>query len=299
MSEHDMTPLPAELRELVDADHECDVASSTERAAIRRRLLISIGVAGAGGLGGAGGAAAATGGGAGAAGAAGLGGASSAGAIATGITAGKFITTTVVVAALAGGTTVAVHELREPPRRAAVAHVSAERPSTGGRDTMPDPIGPARVAPTFEVTPSAFPPADVLPPDIVEPIGAPTTPRAPRTTVRATSAPPAIASPAHVPTPSEERTAEPGSEAALIGALSRALAAGDATGALELVADHERLYASGALVEERDALRIDALLAAGRTRDAHERASRFRARYPGSLHTARLDRALASRKVTP
>lgn len=274
MSEHE--PLPPELRDLVDADHESDVASASERAAIRRRLLVSIGIAGAGGLGGAGGAAAASGGGG--AGAAGVGGAS--GAIATGITASKIVTATVVAGALAGGTTLAVREMREPPAR-----LSAKAPTTSNERITPDappiatppPIAPALVAPE----PAApAPAARTLEQEARAriprvPVGPPLSPR------------------------TEPAPALPRSEVELVSDMSRALAGGDAARALSLVVDHEKAYPNGTLVEERDALRIDALLAAGRTRDAHERASRFRARYPGSLHTARLDRALASQKVTP
>lgn len=274
MSEHE--PLPAELRDLVDADHESDVASASERAAIRRRLLVSIGVAGAGGLGGAGGAAAASGGGG--AGAAGVGGAS--GALATGITASKIVTATVVAGALAGGTTVAVREMREPPAR-----VSAKAPPTSIERLTPD--DPPIAAPP-PIAPTLVPPEPVAPAPAARAVEQQTRPRVARVSAEPPASPPAE------PTP-----AVPRSEVELVSDMSRALAAGDAARALSLVEDHEKTYPNGTLVEERDALRIDALLAAGRTRDAHERASRFRARYPGSLHTARLGRALASQKVIP
>jgi hypothetical protein len=46
---------------------------------------------------------------------------------------------------------------------------------------------------------------------------------------------------------------------------------------------HRERHPAGLLAEEREALAIRALAAAGRSEDARARAARFRARYPGSL----------------
>ncbi len=62
-----------------------------------------------------------------------------------------------------------------------------------------------------------------------------------------------------------------------------ALARGDAARALSLVAEHESRFATGALSEERDALRIRALASLGRAKEAKDRATVFRARYPNSV----------------
>jgi hypothetical protein len=62
-----------------------------------------------------------------------------------------------------------------------------------------------------------------------------------------------------------------------------ALARGDAARALSLVAEHESRFATGSLSEERDALRIRALASLGRAKEAKDRASVFRSRYPNSV----------------
>jgi hypothetical protein len=63
--------------------------------------------------------------------------------------------------------------------------------------------------------------------------------------------------------------------------------------ALELVTEHERSYGSGALVEEREVIAIEALLASGRTATAEQRAERFFEAYPRSAHARRIRALLA------
>lgn len=58
--------------------------------------------------------------------------------------------------------------------------------------------------------------------------------------------------------------------------------------ALELVAEHARRYPHGALIEEREVIAIEALVASERLEDAAERARSFFADYPRSAHARRV-----------
>ena len=66
--------------------------------------------------------------------------------------------------------------------------------------------------------------------------------------------------------------------------------------ALKLVELDARLHATGTLSEEREALRIYALVKLGRVTEARELAQRFTARYPQSLHRSRIDTAVGGDK---
>lgn len=57
----------------------------------------------------------------------------------------------------------------------------------------------------------------------------------------------------------------------------------DPQGALDAVAEHQRRFARGRLIEEREALRIQALFAVGRTSEARARTEDFARRWPGSI----------------
>jgi hypothetical protein len=61
---------------------------------------------------------------------------------------------------------------------------------------------------------------------------------------------------------------------------------------MDAIDEHQRRFASGALVEEREALAVRALLAGGRRAEAERRAAAFRARFPKSLFSATLDAEL-------
>jgi len=73
-----------------------------------------------------------------------------------------------------------------------------------------------------------------------------------------------------------------------------ALAAGDATRALELLAHYEQAFPTGALRPEATYLRIQALSKSGQREAARELAARFLAKHPSSPHAAQLQ-ALLSR----
>jgi hypothetical protein len=47
--------------------------------------------------------------------------------------------------------------------------------------------------------------------------------------------------------------------------------------------EHERRFSSGVMTEERDSLVVQALRAAGRPRQARQRAERFHREHPGSI----------------
>jgi hypothetical protein len=68
---------------------------------------------------------------------------------------------------------------------------------------------------------------------------------------------------------------------------------GEASQALDLAARDEELHATGALSEERAALRIVALAKLGRTTEASEANGEFSAKYPASIHRSAIARALA------
>src|SRR5262249_46233092 len=81
-------------------------------------------------------------------------------------------------------------------------------------------------------------------------------------------------------------------ERAVIERARSALARGDGQGALVPIAQHERGFARGQLVEEREALAVEALVTAGRVQEAAERAARFRKAFPNSLLLPVVDQAL-------
>lgn len=65
--------------------------------------------------------------------------------------------------------------------------------------------------------------------------------------------------------------------------------------ALALAAEHRRLFAEGALAEEREVIAIEALRRLGRERAAQQRAARFDAKYPNSVHRSRVQATPAGR----
>ncbi len=71
-------------------------------------------------------------------------------------------------------------------------------------------------------------------------------------------------------------------ETRLIRQAHQAILKGEPTAALELLADHERRFASGALQQERDAARIVATCKLGRIEEARLQWTKFTAIWPGS-----------------
>lgn len=62
---------------------------------------------------------------------------------------------------------------------------------------------------------------------------------------------------------------------------------------LDIVAKHERTFPKAEFSEEREVIRIDALMRLGRVEEAHARADGFNARFPASAHRARVRALLA------
>jgi hypothetical protein len=62
-----------------------------------------------------------------------------------------------------------------------------------------------------------------------------------------------------------------------------AVARGDFAAALSPIAEHTRRFKNGRLVEEREALRVKALVGLGRGEEARHAAADFRARFPRSV----------------
>jgi hypothetical protein len=94
------------------------------------------------------------------------------------------------------------------------------------------------------------------------------------------------------PAPAEKTATHPAEDAAeraLIDMARTAVARGDGDGALAPLERHAREFPKGRLAEEREWLRIQALLATGRGDDAKERASSFRKIFPHSLMLPALD----------
>jgi hypothetical protein len=75
-----------------------------------------------------------------------------------------------------------------------------------------------------------------------------------------------------------------------------AVAHGDFVAALAAVAEHRRQFPSGRLAEEREALRVRALLGLGRGTEAQRAGAAFRKRFPRSALRGRMDEMLGTRK---
>lgn len=191
-----------------------------------------------------------------------------AGAVATGtqVAAGVSLVKVAVIAAV-GGTIIAGGAFQAgrsyeaahppPPKVEKVAAAPVEAP-------------PVVVEPVVEPEPApvAEPPA---------PAPEPEQPKAVKATARV---------PAKASAPPAPQTL---SEVELLEKAMAAMRAGDAKEALALTARHETQFGSGALVQEREMLAIEALLKSGRAGDARLKAQAFRQKYPTSSHLLRLD----------
>src|SRR5205807_127438 len=102
---------------------------------------------------------------------------------------------------------------------------------------------------------------------------------------------PAPAAPGSAAT-ARSRDTDLAAERAIVERARSALARGDGQGALASIAEHERRFAHGQLVEEREVLAVQSLVAAGRGQEAATRGARFRKAFPGSLLLPLVDQAL-------
>jgi hypothetical protein len=262
--------LPAYVEVLLAAEREPPPPPRGAEDRVRARVAASVVVAGAVGM--AGSAAAAT-----AAGAT----VKAAGAGALGSALG--VKTSLIVVAIAAGATatggLVMHERRtHAPAQAAPVATPAQRRT---------PVAAAPEAPPIE---AQAPPIEAQAPPI-EPQAAPIddsrdVPRAPL-------------APAARPD-SRRRNVGPPPMAGLteenvpIASALAALANGDRDRAIAALEQHARSFPTGQLEEEREALWIQALVAAGDGAQARARADRFRRRFPGSIQHDVVAAALAT-----
>ncbi len=85
-----------------------------------------------------------------------------------------------------------------------------------------------------------------------------------------------------------------GEQVSALDSARRALAAGDAASAVRQLDDYEARFPGGALVEEAEVLRVEALLAEGDRASAARVGDRFLSAHPNSPHAARVRALLAS-----
>jgi hypothetical protein len=76
----------------------------------------------------------------------------------------------------------------------------------------------------------------------------------------------------------------------------QAVASHDFNMALSVIAEHQRLFPSGRLAEEREALRVKALLGLGRAAEAQRAGATFRSRFPKSALLGRIEEMLGNQK---
>jgi hypothetical protein len=79
-------------------------------------------------------------------------------------------------------------------------------------------------------------------------------------------------------------------ELQLLRAARQDVTQGNYEGALAVIVEHVRGFHNGALVEEREALRVKALAGLGRSQEAQRAAAQFRARFPDSVFLSTFDR---------
>jgi len=130
--------------------------------------------------------------------------------------------------------------------------------------------------------------------------GAPQPPSAPAAEepAVASAVPAPVEAPAaSAPSPRKAPSARPATEPAegalthetrLVSEARAALRAGNASGALQRLEEHARTFPAGVLAEERDAERVAALCALGRTSEARARATRFSREHPTSALGAKV-----------
>jgi hypothetical protein len=102
----------------------------------------------------------------------------------------------------------------------------------------------------------------------------------------------AAAAPVGAVTSSEDYAAE----LRVLQPAQRAVSGRDFASALASLAEHQHQFPSGRLAEEREALRVKALLGLGRVAEAQRVGAAFRARFPRSALLGRIDEMLGTQK---
>lgn len=165
--------------------------------------------------------------------------------------------------------------------------VPAAQPTQGPVESPPSLVTPAP-DPTVVVQPRSEMPIVRATPASRERVPA-TEPSAPASSV------------AELPSPTPPAAAEPArtnrsllaDEIGLVDAARRALARGDVASTLRLVDEHESRHPSGAFAVERDALRVDALVASGRQAEARDAARSFLNRHRNTAQAQRISKIAA------
>jgi len=153
--------------------------------------------------------------------------------------------------------------------------------------TTPSPSPSA--APSASV--SAAPPAATH--SEVSPAGSPEAADA-AAEARTPTAAPALESPAPIPRAQKSPREERAGELQLLVRARQASALGDSLAVLALADEHERTYPAGRLAEEREVLRVKALVALGRLEQARRAGAKFHRRFPRSVLLKKIDQMLAS-----
>ena len=88
-------------------------------------------------------------------------------------------------------------------------------------------------------------------------------------------------------------------ERELVDAARSALAGGRASEALSSIDRHAMMFPNGQLAEERESLRIRALVATGRRAEGEAQATQFRRRFPNSALLPSVEGALGREEKSP
>jgi hypothetical protein len=177
--------------------------------------------------------------------------------------AGQSIAVGKAAVAVAAGIAAAIYLFAgsAPSPPVAKAPVSAKPPASA----PPEPTSP---------TISGSDPAPVAPSAHARPVETPVTSARPTVTSRQEGSP---------------------EEIQLLSRARQADARRDYPRVLSVLSEHERNFPSGRLAEEREVLRVKALVGLGRTDQARRTAARFRRQFPRSVLLHRVDEMLASR----
>lgn len=209
---------------------------------------------------------------------------------AKGLTAWVWVGVAAVVVALGAGAWRAVSP-RPAPRPTAPVRATPRRDESPDRASVSSPALPPTIA--------SPPPTRVLsrPPAAPPRVRVAESPQGVFNLAVAPSPPPAPGpSATGAPVVAARTAARRIAEHRLLDDARGALSAGRIDDALMYVAAHEREFADGGMIEERELIAVEAHSRAGRRDEARARGERFLARWPGSLYAARV-RALLGASV--
>jgi len=263
MNEHDVAPLDMDLRDLLEAERQRPDPPDEMRRRVRAGVLAAAAAAPL---------------------------AASAAAAPTTSVVARLLAhplRLIIATAAIGTVTVVALQLADDPAPASRGGVEAIPPAT--------PTVPVPTAPTPAPAPAVVPTAPAAVQEVPEAPAAHVKPRA--RVARKTLAPPSPAPAVEPPAPQPSKVDGEGDSAlaverAMLERTRRALARGRPAEALRIAAMHERRYPSGHLAEERERLRIQALLDTGDRPGARARAEAFRRRFPKSIFLPAIEAAL-------